>query len=881
MKLTIPLFSPSSTFRSEELEPLLPDSGEGSSTPSGILHQKQCKATEGSSFLRTVRTVLTAIASTPAWLFQKIVSAGQSIYDRMVRSFSPTRRYSPPAANAEPTSPDPLAADRHVQITTVPTHNPADQSWIDKKNSRQLRLAIPEPPQLQANPGERKLPIPINIDPLAPQAPDSGIDSNSTSASRAESDVTALTDVHLDFPEPIPPGSDSSDGGYDSPLPDKQIDITPLENSEDELEDFHDDLLKAPEETSIQDDRSIMLKSRVPVFLPPSPPVDEVEIASVQATMSQCQNDLKALIEHIQMRFLSEGSDKQAVQPHLTLFETKKLKTLRSYFKQQISDDKRYDPLRQAMTRLEADFKGLNDYIDTAVLHDFRSPSNYLKQVDLHQKVVDKLPDSFKGKQQAMEVIQKYRAIPSANGCTDGCVQNAVSLLIQLQNKLKQIGKNNGITPAAFDQALIDELSKDSSTFASELYVYKEDGWHKVRFTYTPAADMRFHGPSADTPMNDRDPFKHPYGGTFQPSMLRDTKHAVNMLGYTMEVDDEVVTRRIRVGCPLAYKAKGEAQKAGTNDRLDEILTATLVHCQPEALEQAASNPDHVIELDLAYLNLMSPDHLRDGLLAKLMDQDNEKEWVKKLDNYLDSMINTPRELTITQSNGQPLTVKVKATPHMFVLPCNMLALKPWLARHANTWKSVITINRKALTRLVGSADSHQGMLADKLPGLSQDEQTRARALADELWGMVNTGLQRASMEKGPFEFSLKLKALLRLLKMPEFTGCKSNKDRTGISEAHDQAALLQEKLGGGPLMVEHCLVFGGHMMVQMRNTGLPGYRLDSTPGARLNKQCYQAIQRSENVNCPRQQKNLKPEWINSVHLPHMKPLMPSMIQVC
>ncbi|WP_163370059.1 inositol phosphate phosphatase SopB [Endozoicomonas acroporae] len=561
---------------------------------------------------------------------------------------------------------------------------------------------------------------------------------------------------------------------------------------------------------------------------------------------------VQSFIHWAQRSLLENGPDMRWIAPHWPDIEGGPLQQARQLVG---SGSEHLSARLIAMTgAIEDDIAGLKRYIRDAGQYDFRGGEQYLTQVNIYAEVVRRLSNTQSAKKNAdgeiAAIIDSKRAIAqTSTGTTAQCVPDAIQELTGLHKQLKK-----RFNADLFEQELMKALAEDSESFSSRLHIYQHDRWHQVTLEYTPAASMRFHDDRADTAdaeRENRDPFANGYHDKLALSMERNSPHAINMLAYTMQVDGQETARHIRVGCPYAYKEKGENVDRITDQRLDEIFTALLLHNHKPALQNAMKNPDHrPIQLDCLYLNLLSPDHIRDSRIARAAGLENEKEWTEKLHEKLMEMSNKERTLTIHYADGRSAAVKIRPRPVMLVAPCNKLALADRqkslsgkiLMANANTWKTVMEVNGAALQQLVGSNHQYGGLLGKKLPALSASNQYRAKELADELWALYNTpgGLQQVAEQSGPFYFSGKLRELSAIMGMDLFTGCKSNKDRTGLSEAVQQSM----STCGTPGLTEQFMVYGGHIMIQMKNTGLPGYKLDGTQAKQLDDSIFSKLTR-------------------------------------
>ncbi len=584
---------------------------------------------------------------------------------------------------------------------------------------------------------------------------------------------------------------------------------------------------------------------------------------------------VQAFIRDTQLDFLRYGPSSTSTLQQLDDLEESSLSFARGLLDYN-KKAKKHPKLSLITQSLEADFTGLRTFITDAQKYDFRSGDQYLQQVLLYKEVADRLlamekkpiPELKKLKQRVGKVINEKIGTGSNNGIPVECVSENIDELLDLDSKLRKIFPDK----RKFDNKMIEVLSKNSKPFHSQFHVYLDGKWKKISTTYTPAAAMR--SPiSLNTDLSgNRAPFEKTYDGMLCPSMERNTKHAVNMMGYTMKIDDRPVTSQIRVGCPYAYAEKNEKRRDEvTLDRIKEIFTALLVQNHSEQLQKALTDPRHSpIDLTAAYLNLLSPDNIRHNVVMTAIGQDDEKKWVEKIYKVLNELSGKEMTLKICQANGENADVRIIPNVRMFVIPCNQLALQQsfdsklskralnkMLRYFANTWKTVNQVNTESLKWLLGP----DGPVRQKSTLLSDNQQHRVNQLEDQIWGLFNSrkvDFEAVAKEKNPFIFAEILFQLLEELEIDIFSGCKSNKDRTSIFQTVLQSLLttgmyLHESQSDESdvtaqlynLVAELFMVYGGHTEVQKRNTGLVGYRLDDTPGKDLDPLSYKFMRRN------------------------------------
>ncbi|KEI70650.1 hypothetical protein GV64_07765 [Endozoicomonas elysicola] len=594
---------------------------------------------------------------------------------------------------------------------------------------------------------------------------------------------------------------------------------------------------------------------------------------------------VQAFIRDTQLAFLRYGPSSTSTLQQLYELEESSLSFTRGLLDYN-KKAKKHPKLSLITQSLEADFSGLRTFITDAQKYDFRSGHQYLQQVLLYKEVADRLlamekkpiPELKELKQRVGEVINEKIDTGLNDGIPVECVSENMDELLDLDSELRKIFPDK----RKFDNEMIRVLSKNSKPFHSQFHVYLDGKWKKISTTYTPAAAMRSPFPLNTNLSGNRAPFEKPYSGMLCPSMERNTKHAVNMMGYTMKIDDRPVTSQIRVGCPYAYAEKSEKRREEvTLDRIKEIFTALLVQNHSEQLQKALTDPRHSpIDLTAAYLNLLSPDNIRHNGVMTAIGQDDEKKWVERIHKALKDLSGKEMILKVCLVNGENADVRIIPNVRMFVIPCNQLALQQsrdsklskralnkMLRYFANTWKTVNQVNTESLKWLLGS----DGPVRQKSRLLSGNQQHRVNQLEDQIRGLFNSkkvDFETVAKEKNPFIFAEILFQLLEELEIDIFSGCKSNKDRTSIFQTVLQSLLttgmyLHESQSDESdvtaqlynLVAELFMVYGGHTEVQKRNTGLVGYRLDDTPGKDLDPLSYKFMRRNPLNGARKEQK--------------------------
>lgn len=615
--------------------------------------------------------------------------------------------------------------------------------------------------------------------------------------------------------------------------------------------------------------------------------VREKQLDDLAHQLTIRRQKVQAFIRDTQLAFLRYGPSSASTLKQLHELEESSLSFTRGLLEYN-KKAKKHGRLSLITKSLEDDFTGLRTFITDAQRYDFRSGHQYLQQILIYKDLAYKLLEIEMGnksdlkfkelKQKVDEIINEKMDIGIDDGIPIECVSENIDELLGLDSELRKIFTDK----RKFDNEMIRVLSKNSKPFHSQFHVYLDGKWKKISTTYTPAAAMRSPvSLGTDLPGN-RAPFEKPYNSMLCPSMERDTKHAVNMMGYTMKIDEKPVTRQLRVGCPYAYAEKSEKRREEvTLDRIKEIFTALLVQNHSEQLQNALRDPKHSpIDLTAAYLNLLSPDNIRHNGLMTAIGQDDEKKWVEKIHKALKELSGNEMTLKVYLANGDNADVRIIPNVRMFVIPCNQLALQQSpdsklskralnkVLRHfANTWKTVNQVNTESLNWLLGP----DGPVRKKSTLLPSNQQHRVNQLEDQIRGLFNSrkvDFETVAKEKNPFIFAEILFQLLEELEIDIFSGCKSNKDRTSIFQTVLQSLLttgmyLHESQSDESdvtaqlynLVAELFMVYGGHTEVQKRNTGLVGYRLDETPGKDLDPLSYKFMRRNPLNGARKEQK--------------------------
>ncbi|OQX38120.1 MAG: hypothetical protein B0D91_05090 [Oceanospirillales bacterium LUC14_002_19_P2] len=163
----------------------------------------------------------------------------------------------------------------------------------------------------------------------------------------------------------------------------------------------------------------------------------------------------------------------------------------------------------------------------------------------------------------------------------------------------------------------------------------------------------------------------------------------------------------------------------------------------------------------------------------------------------------------------------------MFILPCNQLALNGFWSCVGNTWKIVRQVNLRALSTLKESGAVEGGIINEAYKEINKTDPDKADAwkqkvdkMIDELSRKIREAGSKASIDDVA-RLQEDIDEILEALDMHKFTGCKSNKDRTSIMMAKKQASHFDAR------MRRNFMLHGGHLQIQINNTGVPGGKYD------------------------------------------------------
>ncbi|WP_299733771.1 hypothetical protein [uncultured Endozoicomonas sp.] len=474
------------------------------------------------------------------------------------------------------------------------------------------------------------------------------------------------------------------------------------------------------------------------------------------------------LIHETQRTILLEGPAPQLLEKTRKLIENsrKEVQTLKAHNQKCAETNKKHNELHLFLD-------GLQDYLNNAEANDFRSTKNKEKLFETYESLSKSLSQYEQDEDKKQSKLKKAEKL--INHAKKS--RKYTKAILKLNSELRVLFKkyNN-----KFDELLLEKLKRNPSPFQSKIKLFINNQWVSVNLSYTPAAKMRLSTEAANSiNPGQRTPFEADYENTFIPSCHGATDHAVNLLGYKMKINDQVVDSHIRVGCPYAFKeADNDSRLKSTKHRLNEIFTAILLQNHPDLLNQAISNPkSEPIQLNMAYMNFLTPDKLRSTWIGKIVGIPDEAPWLEEMQKIIKNISGKELALPVFDTNGNAHSIRITPNITMFNFPTKVLALKAHrdsrftvkfigklIRKAANPWKTTDSINKRALIDLLGEDKSYQGIMEHALKPLSQEQQSEAKKLADELWKMCNdnNGKSRKIADKtGPFTFTLTLFKLL------------------------------------------------------------------------------------------------------------------------
>ncbi|GAA4651282.1 hypothetical protein GCM10023116_35660 [Kistimonas scapharcae] len=492
------------------------------------------------------------------------------------------------------------------------------------------------------------------------------------------------------------------------------------------------------------------------------------------------------------------------------------------------------DDLAKKMVEIKKHLNGLRCHVRDARGNDYRHHENYEKLINRFYEVAKiTLKDNEENLNNLEEKYKDYKELSDIAG--NGFLLDATAYVMRFEEVVQNLVKNAGLNEK-YEEGLIRRLSDDTVAFTVQQTLLDKKGeWRTVEHVYTPAHQVRFQlmDEAEDDPKDGVDPFEESYERKGSPSLYRNTQHAVSMYHYKMKIDGDVVEQYTRVGTPYASKElTGENVERVTRKRLREIVVNILVNEMADELDKAIKDGSYVVNLKACYLNLMSPDRIRGMLGAlplpkKVKDVlDDEAKWVKYLaDEYIGHLdqILDGGEITVKTAKGEIHRVKLNLNAVMFILPCNQLALSGFWSCVGKTWKIVKQVNLRALNTLKqkgGIVDETYEEIKKKDPGNADAWKKKIDKMIDELYKKIEKAGSKASIDDIA-RLQEDIDEILEELGMHKFTGCKSNKDRTSIMMAKKQASHFDQR------MCKNFMLHGGHLQIQINNTGVPGGKYD------------------------------------------------------
>ena len=490
--------------------------------------------------------------------------------------------------------------------------------------------------------------------------------------------------------------------------------------------------------------------------------------------------------------------------------------------------------LAKKMMEINKHLNGLRCHVRDARVNDYRHHENYEKLIKRFYEVAK---ITLKNNEENINNLEeKYKSYKELSGVAEnGFVLDTTAYVMRFEEVVQSLVKNAGLNEK-YEEELIKRLSDDTVAFTVQQTLLDKKGkWRTVEHVYTPAHQVRFQlmDELGDDLKDGVDPFEESYEKKGSPSLYRNTKHAVSMYHYKMKVDGYVVEQYTRVGTPYASKElTGENVKRVTRKRLKEIVINILVNEMADELDKAIKDGSYVINLKACYLNLMSPDRIRGMLgalpLPKKVKEvlDDEAKWVKYLaDEYIGHLdkILDGGEIAVKTAKGEIHRVKLNLNAVMFILPCNQLALNGFWSCVGKTWKIVKQVNLRALSAIKqkgGVVDETYEEIKKKEPDNADVWKKKIDKMIDELYKKIEKAGSKASIDDIA-RLQEDIDEILEELGMHKFTGCKSNKDRTSIMMAKKQASHFDQR------MCKNFMLHGGHLQIQINNTGVPGGKYD------------------------------------------------------
>ncbi len=790
---------------------------------------------------------------------------GKCIYDRSVRQVSPTQSLNSDPVESQTDTMDtpPLSPD----TASEPQEETDDANYVSliPRSDGDGPAFLPEhlDGDRQSEVGSELSDVYLTINPQDAHA----VTVDPEDATRGEHASLSDVDVDVDVDgeevvdnEPVRPGCShwkaDSPLGLQGPEDDDDYPSDPTDSGWEDVEEPHDgyaslsniyeyrqSLIEEGQASRMEEDDYLQPIShgQHPLAIDPSLdslsmqstdyesiPFDQVSYASCNNQADQLLRIVDLVIEDIAMEMVPLGYYQRA---EVLLDE------FASEFNQlKVHAKDAEGVLADKIAEIQKHFDGLTCHVHDAMENDYRRSEKYEELINRFYQVAEiTLVDNEAQRNKLRMKYEAYRR--HALEAENGFVLNTTAYVMRFEREIVDLMNQVGLSER-FHANLISRLAEDTTAYTvKQTLLSKEGNWQTVEHVYTPAHQVRFR--VTDEESGDEDPFEESYDGKGVPSLDRGNSHAISMYHYQMKVDGHVEDQYTRMGAPIAYTKKTpESIRQGTIKRFKEIVVNVLVNEMAEELRSAINDSNHVVKLNLCYLNLMSPDRLR-GKLAKLplMPKklkerlDDESEWVNYLAEIIGDMdqILDDGRITFNSVQGQEHSIQLQLSSMMFVIPCNRLGLDGAWSVAGNTWENAKQINVRTLNELKQSATTEGGVINEIFNEMyreSPDDARNWKRNVDELIEKIERKMEEMNGTVSIDEVALleeDISELCGMLKMRIITGCKSNKDRTSIMKSKKQSSRFDRR------MRKNFLVHGGHVQIQINNVNVPGGKYDST----------------------------------------------------
>ncbi|WP_419536337.1 inositol phosphate phosphatase SopB [Endozoicomonas sp.] len=444
---------------------------------------------------------------------------------------------------------------------------------------------------------------------------------------------------------------------------------------------------------------------------------------------------------------------------------------------------------------------------------------------------------------------------------TNKAIKHAKQLSKSLKSRLKKAGVPESVVNSSYRKNVNQTLNKRSW---NELDCTHQTNAGTLKHHQIPASKMQmpFQGEKPGAHNIFEIPYRDIEGICSQTSDSQ--QHAVNLWTSSfVSPQGKFNYQGVRHGIHSAFGITDPTLRQAANlKRAKESLVAALT-LKPEQLREAISTPTKSVHINLASTSLVTPDPIRRGAKSEA------RMLQEQVDAFRELGAKQPLKLTVVDSDGEPVTIRVTFKMALFNFGVNKGA-QGTFSGVVGGWKTSDKLNKEGLNTLIGSTDQHTvgGIVADYLaqqkqkmvtlntqltaPYLSRSQKQEIHEHLEVMYLKRKAILQLVAQIRNIFnnkehhyekhdayKLPARISLLTSLIEGVPLSNCKSGKDRTGMLDAEIKLLATQiERYGevpqpGQPIpqldaeLFRDILLNSGNLDIQKLNTGAEGYKTE------------------------------------------------------